>query len=112
MSRIEAGVANVALCVWMSLECSMQNRQQPIANRKLTRRGLTALLAMLYLTLIASLAVGFYASTNSAAMVTENEKRSGMALACCESGMDFMNFQMAQLAIPYGTPPSQLLDVV
>jgi hypothetical protein len=86
----------------------MQNRQQPIANRKLTRRGLTALLAMLYLALIASLAVGFYASTNSAAMVTENEKRTNMALMSCESGMDFMRFHMYQVTIPYGTTQTQL----
>src|SRR4051812_35853861 len=78
-------------------------RKSNIANQ--SRQGMTALLAMLYLTLIASLAVGFYASSNSAVMVSENEKRTGMALASCESGMDFMNFQMAQLAVPYGTPP-------
>ncbi len=69
---------------------------------------MTALIAMLYLGLIASLAVGFYASSNSAVMVTENEKRTGMALGSCESGMDFMNFQLAQISIPYGTTQSQL----
>jgi hypothetical protein len=63
---------------------------------------------MLYLTLIASLAVGFYASTNSASMVTENEKRTSMALMSCESGMDFMRFHMDQVTIPYGTTQTQL----
>ncbi|HEV8605966.1 MAG TPA: hypothetical protein VGQ99_11395 [Tepidisphaeraceae bacterium] len=69
---------------------------------------MTALLAMLYLALIASLAVGFYASTNSASMVTENEKRTSMALMSCESGMDFMRFHMDQVTIPYGTTQTQL----
>src|SRR6266566_6663579 len=82
-------------------EAAMRNRKSQIANRK-SRQGMTALLAMLYLTLIASLAVGFYASTNSAVMITENEKRGGLALASCESGMDFMNFHLAQLSLPYG----------
>jgi len=66
------------------------------------RQGMTALIAMLYLALLASLAVGFYASTNSAAMVTENEKRGNMSLVSCESGMDFMRFHLSQLAIPHG----------
>jgi hypothetical protein len=90
----------------------MQNRKSPIANRKLTRRGLTALLAMLYLALIASLAVGFYASSNSAAMVSENEKRTNMALVSCESGMDFMRFHLSQLAIPHGITENQRMQAL
>src|SRR5436190_4078699 len=96
------------------LECSMRNFQTPIAKsgRKLSRRGLTALLAMLYLALLASLAVGFYASTNSAAMVTENEKRSNMSLASCESGMDFMRFHLSQLAIPHGVTETEAMTTL
>src|SRR5437867_577036 len=82
-------------------------RKSNIANRKF-RQGMTALLAMLYLTLIASLAVGFYASSNSAVMVTENEKRTGMVLVSCESGMDFMNFYLAQIIIFYAITQFQL----
>src|SRR5205823_2385566 len=89
-------------CAWTCLEFSMPNSRSQIANRKAGRRGMTALLAMLYLTLIASLAVGFYASTNSAVMVSENEKRTNLAQMSCESGMDFMNFHLAQLTIPHG----------
>jgi len=81
----------------------MQNRN---------RRGMTALLAMLYLALIASLAVGFYASTNSAAMVTENEKRTNMALMSCESGMDFMRFHLSQLTIPHGGTATQRMNAL
>ena len=44
----------------------MRNSKSAIRNQ--TRHGMTALLAMLYLALLASLAVGFYASSNSAAM--------------------------------------------
>src|SRR2546421_9783082 len=92
----------------MSLECSMRNFKSPIAMRNQKRRGMTALIAMLYLALIASLAVGFYASTNSASMVTANEQRTNMALMSCESGMDFMRFHMYNVTIPYGTTQAQL----
>src|SRR5688572_16997833 len=91
---------------------SMRNHSSQIASRKYTRRGMTALLAMLYLGLIASLAVGFYASTNSAAMVTENEKRGNMALVSCESGMDFMRFHLKDLAIPHGGTENQRMQAL
>src|SRR5215212_8882676 len=78
------------------------------SHQKAARRGVTALLAMLYLTLIASLALGFYATSNSSVMVTENEKRTGMALVASESGMDFMRYHLYEVTIPYGTTQSQL----
>src|SRR5207253_1982557 len=89
---------------------SMRNCKE--SNRKPIRQGMTALLAMLYLALIASLAVGFYASTNSAAMVTENEKRGNMSLVSCESGMDFMRFHLTQLAIPHGVSENQRMQAL
>ena len=73
---------------------------------------MTALLAMLYLALIASLAVGFYASTNSAAMVTENEKRGNMSLVSSESGMDFMRYQLFQVSIAPTTADNAMLSEV
>src|SRR5882672_2628425 len=96
----------------MCLECSMRNSRSQNTNRKSGRRGLTALIAMLYLALIASLAVGFYASTNSAVMVTENEKRTNLAQMSCESGMDFMNFHLAQLSIPHGGTANQRMNAL
>src|SRR4051812_21155960 len=102
------GGAREVAYAWMFLECSMRNSRMSIANR----RGMTALLAMLYLALMASLAVGFYASSNSAVMVSENEKRTNMALMSCESGLDFMNFHLAQLAIPHGGTAQQRMTAL
>src|SRR5258706_571047 len=96
----------------MYLECSMRNFKSPIAMRNPKRHGMTALIAMLYLGLIASLAVGFYASANSAAMVSDNEKRTNLALMSCESGMDFMRFHLSQLSIPHGGSESQRMTAV
>src|SRR4051812_29290079 len=110
------GGAREVAYAWMFLECSMRNSRTSIANRlsssKSNRRGMTALLAMLYLALMASLAVGFYASSNSAVMVSENEKRTNMALMSCESGLDFMNFHLAQLAIPHGGTAAQRMNAL
>src|SRR5438045_1900685 len=111
MTRGGAGVAALRdAWMWMSPECSMRNSKSAIRNQ--TRHGMTALLAMLYLALLASLAVGFYASSNSAAMVSENEKRTNQALMSCESGLDFMNFHLAQLSIPHGGTAQQRMTAL
>jgi hypothetical protein len=83
-----------------------------IAPKRARRQGVTAVMAMLYLVLFSSLAVGFYTATATQTVVTDNEKRGSMAQVAAESGMDFMRYQLAQAAIPYGTPQDQLFSVV
>jgi hypothetical protein len=81
--------------------------------KKITRRrGVTAVLAMLYLTLFASLAVGFYAATNISTIVSHNEQRANSAAISAESGMAFMRYQLSRIAIPHGTPNDQLFAQV
>jgi len=62
---------------------------------KTARRGVTALLAMIFLVLFATLAVGFYASTNQTAVISTNEKNGTISLTAAESGMDFIRYQLA-----------------
>jgi hypothetical protein len=64
------------------------------------RRGVSALIAMMYLVLFSTLAVGFYASTNTSVQVSSNDQKIARALLAAESGMSFMNFQMAQIEVP------------
>ena len=75
-----------------------------------TRRGAVALIAMMYLIIFATMAVGFYATTNTNAIVATNEMQSALALGSAESGMDFMRYQMAGIVLPYGTTPLNLLN--
>jgi hypothetical protein len=76
------------------------------------RRGVTSMLAMLYLTLIASLAVGFYASTNTGVQVSANEQRRYKSLGAAESGMDFIRYQLHQIAIPPQTLAANLITEI
>jgi Tfp pilus assembly protein PilX len=64
------------------------------------RQGVASMLAMMYLVLFAVLAVGFYASMGTNAQVSHNEKHRAQSLGAAESGMDFMRYQLAQVAIP------------
>ncbi len=70
------------------------------------------MLAMLYLTLFATLAVGFYATTGTSAQVSTNEQRRYKSLGAAESGMDFARFQLFQVAIPPSTTNDQILNEI
>ena len=72
------------------------------------RRGVSALIAMMYLVLFSTLAVGFYASTNTSVQVSSNDQKIARALLAAESGMDFMRYQMALVVVPPETTEDQL----
>ena len=69
---------------------------------------MTSVLAMLYLVLFASLAVGFYAATNTAVQISANERHSRQAMLSAESGMEFFRHTLAAVEIPAFTPSSQM----
>src|SRR5258705_10042973 len=72
------------------------------------RHGMTAVLAMLYLTLMASLALGFYSATNTAVQVSHNAQKVERARLAAESGLEFANYHMSRVQMPAGTKPDKL----
>src|SRR5688572_20373682 len=76
------------------------------------RKGVTAVLAMLYLTLMASLALGFYSASNTAVMVSHNEQRVERARLAAESGIQFVHFHISRILIPPKTPADDRFDVM
>jgi hypothetical protein len=73
------------------------------------RAGYAAMLAMLFLVLFSTLAVGFYSSTSTAIVTADNDRRIALAQQSAESGMDFMRYQLAHVAIPPNTPSDQVV---
>jgi hypothetical protein len=67
---------------------------------------------MLFMTLMAVLAVGFYATVTTATQVSYNELRTSRALLASDSGMQFMKYQLATLGMPAGTTMDQLFGKV
>ncbi|HEV8290462.1 MAG TPA: hypothetical protein VGP94_01000 [Tepidisphaeraceae bacterium] len=55
---------------------------------------------MLYLTLMASLALGFYSASNTAVLVSDNEQKVERARLAAESGLDFARFNLSKVLIP------------
>jgi len=72
------------------------------------RRGVTSVLAMLYLVLFSCLAVGFYSAVTTAVQVSANETHSKKSMLSAESGMEFMRYVMGNVDIPHSTPPDQM----
>src|SRR6185295_14760712 len=75
--------------------------------KQCARSGMTAVLAMLYLTLMASLALGFYSASNTAILVSTNEQRVERARLAAESGLDFARFNLGRVSIPAKAPLTQ-----
>lgn len=72
------------------------------------RRGATAVLAMLYLMLFSTLALGFYAATTTAVQVSHNDEKVSHAFVASESGMDFMRYHLARVSIPAFAPATSV----
>src|ERR671913_1952511 len=86
--------------------------RRTITTTSTARRGSTALLAMLFLTLFTALAVGFYSTATMSVQVAGNEQRGSRSHLAAASGMQFMKHHLATLGIPAKTPPAQLFDKV
>src|SRR5687767_3141284 len=76
------------------------------------RRGVSSLLAMVYLVLFGVLAVGFYAQINSNVQVAVNETHSKRAMLAAESGLAFARYHLSYVRIPPFTPDNQLLKEI
>ncbi|HYO10137.1 MAG TPA: hypothetical protein VER17_14300 [Tepidisphaeraceae bacterium] len=73
------------------------------------RRGITAVLAMLFMILIATLSLGFYASVTTSVSIAKNDQRGARALLAAESGIQFMRYHLANTNLPSDTQPNQVL---
>src|SRR5262245_40870268 len=76
------------------------------------RRGVVAVIAMLFLVLFASLAVGLYTASATNAIVSTNEKNGTISLTAAETGMDFVRYNLGKIRIPPATPPDQVFTYV
>jgi hypothetical protein len=87
-------------------------RALPVGRHPRRRRGITSVLAMMYLMLFAALAVGFYAVATANPQIAANERDATAAQWAAESGMSFVRHELWKLSIPPTTAEDQLLDQV
>jgi hypothetical protein len=74
------------------------------------RRGVTSLLAMLYLVIFSALAVGFYGATTTSAQVSGNERRAYESLVAADSGVKFVRYHLSGVRIPPGLTPAKAFE--
>jgi Tfp pilus assembly protein PilX len=73
------------------------------------RHGLSSVLAMLYLVLFSTLAVGFAAATSMNSQISRNERALQQADSAADGGMQFVRYQLGAMTIPPNTPTNQIL---
>ena len=71
-------------------------RSRPISAR---RRGITSLLALIFMIVFGALALGFYAQTNMAVQVTNNERRMKEARAAAEAGLQYIRYELSRVTL-------------
>jgi Tfp pilus assembly protein PilX len=83
-----------------------------IIRRRPRRRGVVSMLAMIYLVIFTTLAVGFYASATVSSQISANERRGMDAQLAAETGMDFMRNALYQVVVAHRTPNANVLDEI
>src|SRR5216110_3299144 len=84
-------------------------RPAPSPSRR-PRKGVASVLAMLYLIIFSTLAVGFYTAVTTSVQLAHNDERSMNALVSADAGMQFMRYQLSLARIPGGTPNDKMLE--
>ena len=74
------------------------------------QHGLASVLAMLYLILISTLAIGFYVATTISAQIAKNDQGLSRAQAAADGGMQYIRYQLGSITIPPGTTSDQYLN--
>src|ERR1700733_5893601 len=76
------------------------------------RRGMASVMAMIFLMLIAALAVGFYSSIETGDTVADNEQYVHHSMTASESALNYGRYELTQISLPTGTTQSNLLTNV
>src|SRR5690242_9676391 len=58
------------------------------------RKGITSVLAMMYMVLFSTLALGFFAASTMNSQIAKNERNEMQAQDAAESGMQFARYQL------------------
>jgi hypothetical protein len=76
------------------------------------RRGIASVLAMLYLLIFSALALGFFTAVTIAAQIAHNDEKALGAQIACESGLEFVQYQLSRVRIPGNTPAPDVMAEV
>jgi len=72
------------------------------------RCGITSVIAMIFMVLIACLALGFYATMTTSTKLSQNDQKGARALVAAESGIRYMRLQLARIKLAPLTTSDQV----
>src|SRR5438128_2271904 len=88
-------------------------RPSPARTRRLSRRhGLSSLMAMLFLVLFSTLAVGFYTASGTSAQISGNNRKLSLAQSGAEAGTQYIRYRLYKMVIDPTTPDAGLMDAI
>ncbi|HSZ57970.1 MAG TPA: hypothetical protein VK797_20060, partial [Tepidisphaeraceae bacterium] len=70
---------------------------------------MASVIAMLFLVLIATLAIGFYTATAMSSQIAGNEKTKDWSREAADSGIRFIRYQLGAMNLPLGTNSANLM---
>ena len=76
------------------------------------RKGLSSMLAMLYLVLFSVMGIGFYEACTMSAQIARNERAQALAQSAADGGMQFVRYQLGSITIDPSVTDAVLLDTV
>ncbi len=79
---------------------------------KHTRRGATLVLCLLFLVMIAGLAVGMATLSGASVQLADNQRQANEALAAAESGLEVMRYWLDRFIMPKTTPQAHYFTTV
>src|SRR5947199_8974821 len=96
----------------LSRPASAAARRRPIRRRAPRRHGLSSLMAMLFLVLFSTLAVGFYTASGTSSQIAGNNRSLSLAQAAAEAGTQFVRYRLFKMTLAPTIPQAGLLDAV
>jgi hypothetical protein len=99
------------------MDCVHCNQTRPAVElrprrRAAGRRGVIAVIAMLFLVLFSCLALGFYYSTAVSAQISANERTGQSCQLAAESGLAFLRYQLSAVDVDPTVTPDKMLEEV
>ena len=79
-------------------------------NKRKYRRGISSVLALIYLSLLAALAVGFYSAADVGTSLADNHQFINRSATSAESGLAFARYQMDHISLPGTTTSANALS--
>jgi len=82
------------------------------APRSSRRHGLSSLLAMLFLVLFSTLAVGFYTASATSSQISGNNRSLSLAQSAAEAGTQYIRYRLFKMTIDPATTDAALMTAI